>query len=137
FVEDFDGGDANQFADYPTLGVDAPALYIGVNMFTSSSGGSQGRTGFVVNKASLVSGGPIIVTSFRGLDNDGAGSGMKTPQGVDNDDPLATEGYFIGNDGISAGQLDVRRISDPGGTPSISGTLAITVPTTGIPIPQA
>jgi PKD repeat protein len=137
FAEDFDGGDANQFADYPTLGVDALALYIGVNMFTSSSGGSQGRTGFVVNKASLLSGGPITVTSFRGLDNDGAGNGIKTPQGVDNDDPNATEGYFIGTDGFTAGQLDVRRIFDPGGTPTISGTLVVTVPTTGLPIPQA
>jgi PKD repeat protein len=137
FQQDFDGGDAGLFADYPTLGVDPSALYIGVNNFTTSAGGSATRTGFVVNKASLLSGGPIVVTAFRNLNDDGVGNGMRTPQGVDNDDPNSTEGYFIGTDSFISGQLDIRRISDPGGTPSISPSLTVTVPTTALPIPQS
>src|SRR5207247_1415152 len=43
----------------------------------------------------------------------------------------------IGVDTFSTGKLDVRRISDPGGTPSISPSLTLTVPTTAAPIPQA
>jgi PKD repeat protein len=137
FQQDFDGGDAGLFADYPTLGVDRFALYIGVNNFLSSSGGASTRTGFVVNKASLLSGGPIVVTPFRNLDNDGLGNGIKTPQGVDNDDPTATEGYFIGVDAFTSGKLDIRRISDPGGSPSISPSLTVTVPATAAPIGQS
>src|SRR5205807_7796860 len=98
FQQDFDGGDAGLFADYPTLGVDRLELYIGVNNFLSSTGGLATCTGFVVNKASLLAGGPIVVTPFRNLNNDGSGNGIRTPQGVDNDDPAATEGYFIGVD---------------------------------------
>ena len=137
FQQDFDGSDVGLFADYPTLGVDKNALYIGVNNFLSSDGGVTNRTGFVVRKASLLSGGPIVVTAFRNLDNDGFGNGIKTPQGVDNDDPNATEGYFIGADAFTNGKLDIRRILDPGGTPSISPSLTITVPATSSPIPQA
>src|SRR5207245_5302660 len=111
FAQNFDGGDPGLFADYPTLGVDKFALYIGVNNFLSSSGGVATRTGFVVNKASLLSGGPIVVTSFRNLDNDGLGNGIKTPQGLDNDDPNATERYLIGFDTFSTGILDIRRNS--------------------------
>ncbi len=136
FAQNFDGGDPGLFADYPTLGVDKFALYIGVNNFLSSSGGSATRTGFVVNKASLLTGGPIVVTAFRNLNDDGLGNGIKTPQGVDNDDPAATEGYFIGVDTFSTGKLDIRRISDPGGTPGISPSLTLTVPATSAPILQ-
>ena len=75
FPQDFDGGDAGLFADYPTLGVDRFALYIGVNNFLSSTGGNATRTGFVVRKSSLLAGGPIVVTSFRNLDDDGQGNG--------------------------------------------------------------
>ncbi len=42
-------GDTGKFADYPTLGIDVNALYIGVNIFTSA-GNYQGTTAFVVRK---------------------------------------------------------------------------------------
>jgi hypothetical protein len=123
-------GNNNQFADYPTLGVDANALYIGVNMFGAKYAGT---TGFVVRKSSVTSGGPIVVTAFRSLC--GASTvGPYTPQGVDNDDPGATEGYFIGVDNAYYGLLQIRRITNPGGTPSISGNISLTVPTTTAPL---
>jgi hypothetical protein len=125
--------DTGGFADYDTLGVDAAALYIGVNEFVGSS---FNATGYVVNKAALMSGGPLVVTAFRQLLDPSTFSGPSTPQGVSNDDPSATEGYFIGDDGQFLSQLAVRRVIDPGTTPSISATIIISVPTTELPISQ-
>jgi len=123
-------GDNNLFADYPTLGIDNHALYIGANMFSSSS--FSGTTGFVVNKSNLLAG-QLTVTAFRRLAT-ATQSGPYTPQGVDNDDPAAAEGYFIGTDTRSNGRLVLRRVSNPGGTPSISANIDVTVPTTVNPM---
>ena len=122
--------DTGGFADYDTFGVDGNALYIGVNIF-GKSGSFIGTTGYVINKANLLAG-TLTVTAFRQLCT-ASGTGPFTPQGVDNDDPAATSGYFIGVDNAKTGLLDVRRISNPGGTPTISGNLQITVPTTATP----
>ena len=125
--------DTGFFADYDTLGVDVNALYIGVNIFNGNT--FQNTTGFVVKKASLLTG-TLTVTAFRQLIT-GRGPnkhGPFTPHGVNNDDPNATEGYFIGVDDASFGLLDVRRVSTPGGVPSLSGNLAITVPSTDSPM---
>ena len=124
--------DTGGFADYDTLGLDANALYIGANIFNAAGTAFLGSTGYVVRKSSVISGGPIVVTPFRQLCS-ASGAGPYTPQGVDNDDPSATQGYFIGVDSASYSLLQVRRVSNPGGTPSISGNLSITVPTTYAP----
>ncbi len=126
-------GDAGCLADYPTLGVDANALYIGVNNFCPNTFG--GTTAFVVRKSSILSGGPIVATAFRGLiPAPPAGAGLYTPQGVDNYDPASTDGYLIGVDNATFGTLKIRRISTPGGTPTISGDINITVPATAFPV---
>jgi PKD repeat protein len=136
-------GDTGEFADYPTLGIDANALYIGVNIFgTRGQGSFDNTTAFVVRKSSVLSpgGAPtnIVVTAFRGLVPNGNSVGPYTPQGVDNYDPNATEGYVIGVASSSKflvfGQLELRRISDPGGTPAISPNIDITIPLNGSPI---
>ncbi len=127
-------GDSNKFADYPTLGIDANALYIGVNVFnTTGLGDFYNTTGFVVRKSSILGAGPIVVTAFRKLMS-GSGAGPYTPQGVDNFDPAAAEGYFIGVDGQFYGRLALRRISNPAGTPSISGNVSISTNLTSQPI---
>ena len=120
-------GDTGQLADYVSLGVDANALYMGANMFGATF---TGTTAWVVKKSSVLGVGPIQVTAFRGLGT-GAVSGPYAPRGVDNDDPTATEGYVIGVDTLTFGTLYMRRITNPGGTPSISGNLVVVVPTTG------
>ena len=120
-------GNTGQFADYPTLGIDANALYIGVNLFTSA-GSFANTTAFVVRKSSLLNGGPIVVTAFRNLIPNGNSGGLYTPQGVDNFDPNATEGYLIGVNNRFFGRLVLRRISNPGGTPSSSGNTTNTLP---------
>ncbi|MBU6411541.1 MAG: hypothetical protein KGR98_14250, partial [Verrucomicrobia bacterium] len=123
--------DPVNFGDYDTLGVDANALYIGVNVFDSNNN-LVNTTGFVVNKTNLMNG-TLTVTTFTNL-IDGTGAGPETPQGVNNDDPNATEGYFIGVDANAYGTLVVRRVSDPAGTPVISTNILITVPATDPPM---
>ena len=133
-------GDSGQFADYPTLGIDAHALYIGVNVFgTRGQGSFENTTAFVVRKSSLLvtnnSPTNIVVTAFRGLVPNGPNGGPYTPQGVDNFDPNANEGYVIGvtssHTFLYFDRLTLRRISDPGGTPAISGNIYINIPLIG------
>jgi len=62
----------NSFADYPTLGVDANALYIGANIFGSVF--YKGTEGYVVNKSDLLAG-TLTVTAFRNFAS-GSGNGM-------------------------------------------------------------
>jgi len=121
------------FADYDTLGIDANALYIGTNVF-SGAGAFQGTDGYVVRKSSVLGAGPIVVTVFRNLAL-GTGDGPFTPQGVDNVDPNATEGFFVGVSNAFFGELVLRRVATPGGTPSISSNVPITVPSTAFPLP--
>lgn len=124
--------DTGDFADFPTLGIDANALYIGVNLFTSS-GSFANTTAFVVQKSSLIGSGPIQVTAFRGLIS--GTTGPFTPQGVDNYDAAATEGYFIGVDNSGSSQLDLLRVSNPGSlSPSLSASMPITVTAWHAPI---
>src|SRR5436190_13471085 len=80
------------FADYPTLGVDAHALYVGTNNFsTTSPFGFSSTSGYVLSKSSVLAASPVV-TSFALAT--GTGSGPFTPQGADNPDPGAAQGYF-------------------------------------------
>jgi hypothetical protein len=129
------GACATCLADYPTLGIDAKALYIGTNNFTSSDGGvtysGVGSDGYVLPKAPLLAGAGTysrfaVVTSA-------SGSGPFTPQGVDNYEPSSNEGYFIGIDNASKGTLVLRRVFNPGTSPTMSSNIFITVSTTSTP----
>ena len=125
--------DTGGFADYDSLGVDRFALYIGANIFNGAGTAFLGATGYVVNKAALLAG-TLTVTAFRQMAGPTTASpGPYSPRGVDNDDPAATQGFFIGVDTVAFGLLDLRRVSNPGGIPSISGNLFLTVPTTTYP----
>jgi hypothetical protein len=129
------GGNSNEFLDYPSLGIDNNALYMGGNMFDATTSAFNGCSAFVIRKSSVLSGGPVVATAFRGLVPDpNTTDGMLTPRGVDNFDPAATEGYFIGVSNAAFGRLIMRRISDPGGTPTSSADILITVSSTSFPI---
>ncbi len=119
------------FWDYPTIGIDINALYIGGNLFTFA-GAFSNTIGIVIKKSSIQGAGPMVTTNLGNLLVSNVGP--YTPQGVDNPDPTATEGYFVGTDNASFGLLQVRRVSNPGTSPTVSGNLSITVPTTGAPI---
>jgi len=129
------GGDSLEFLDYPSLGIDANALYMGGNMFDAATSNFNGCSAFVIRKSSVLSGGPVVTTAFRGLIPDpNTTDGMLTPRGVDNYDPAATEGYFIGVSNAAFGRLIMRRIATPGATPTISADILITVSSTSFPI---
>src|SRR5207248_694645 len=86
---------------------DPRAVYV----FNAAGTAFLGTTGYVVRKSSMLSGGPIVVTAFRQM-APAVGAGPFTPMGVTNDDPLATQGYFIGVDNSAFGLLVLRRVSD-------------------------
>ena len=126
--------DTGGFADYPTLGVDRNALNIGVSVFNSAGTALIGTTVYVINKASLLIG-TLTLTAFRQIGAvNGTGPGIFTAQGVDNDDPASTEGYFVGVDNQVFSTLGIRRVINPGGVPSLSANMALTVPTTTFPL---
>lgn len=122
--------DQGQFCDYPTLGVDRNALYIGGLIFDATSGDYLGSSVYVVRKSSLTSGGPIVYTPFRGQGN--TSTGIFCPQGVQNDDPNATQGYFLGVSAAFYGVLNFIVVNNPGTTPSIT-TGSFNVPNTSFP----
>ena len=122
--------------DYPSLGVDANALYMGGDEFCGTGQPFQQTDVFVIRKSSVLSGGPIVVTAFRGLMTATGGYvGPFAPRGVDNEDPSTNEGYFVGADGATYGTLYMNRVANPGGTPTLSANIPITIPTTAEPRP--
>ncbi|MGN6519457.1 MAG: InlB B-repeat-containing protein, partial [Dokdonella sp.] len=119
----------SNFCDYPSFGIDVNALYFGCNMF-SSAGSFVGTNAYVVQKASTLGAGPLVVTSFPNIGT--ASAGPFAPRGADNFDPTATQGYFVGVDAGVFSRLVFRRVSNPGSaTPTISANINLTVPTTG------
>jgi uncharacterized repeat protein (TIGR01451 family) len=140
-------GDTSCLADYPSLGIDANALYIGVNVFCGPDIDNlefSNTTAWVVRKSTLLNAATPAnlvatagaVTAFRGLLNPTTFAGLYTPQGVDNDSPTANVGYFVGVDGQNFGRLVLRAVSNPGsGAPSLGPNVFINVPATEPPIP--
>jgi hypothetical protein len=127
----FPSSSSGLFADYPQMGVDRNAIYIGTNDFRNNF--FSNTSAFVIRKSSVTGGGPIVVTAFHNL-IDGSGAGPLTPQPAQDMDPNVGQGYFVGVDNAVFSRLDVRRVSNPGGTPTLSGNLAISVPTTYLPL---
>ena len=120
--------------DSPTFGLDDSALYIGVVQFCDSGVTYAGTSGYVVRKTSVIDGATIAVTPFHNLTGSAAGVGPFAPVGVDSEDSGTGVGYFIGVDNASLGTLMLRRISNPGGTPTISGNILLSVAATAAPI---
>ncbi len=125
--------DSANFCDYPSLGVDVNALYVGCNMFSPTT--LAGTNGYVVQKSSILGAGPIVVTKFANMATSSV-AGPYSPRGVDNVSPTATEGYFVGSDFLSFSTISFRRVSNPGSaSPTLSATIKVTVPTTQNPNP--
>ena len=87
----------------------------------------MGTSGFVVRKTSVIDFATIAVTAFHNLTGTSTGAGPFAPQGVDNEDASVGTGFFIGVDNASLGTLMLRRVSNPGGTPTISANIPIAV----------
>jgi hypothetical protein len=118
-------------SDYITLGIDAHALYIGINLYDCGTENFISSAVFVVQKASLLGTDPVVATAFRGLSS----SNIISPVGVDNFDANPTFGYVIGNNSTLEGELILYRIINPGSTtPTISSPVSITVAQTAPPV---
>ena len=123
------------FDDYPSLGIDADGLYIGTNKFTVAGAFSNVKA-YVLNKASIIAGTPSG-SIFDNLLVSNAGP--FAPRGVDNYDPNNTGptavGYFIGVDNATFGTLMIRRVTNPGGTPTMSANISVaTMISTSFPV---
>jgi hypothetical protein len=130
----FPGG-TNCVADSPTFGLDPYALYIGIVQFCDPGSATYlGTSGFVVRKTSVIDFATIAVTAFHNLTGAPGGAGPFAPMGVDVEDASLATGFFIGVDNASLGTLMLRRVSNPGGTPTISANVAIAVSATAAPI---
>jgi hypothetical protein len=122
-----------RFADYPQLGVDGNAIYIGVNEFAAPpSTGFAGTTVYVIRKSSVMGPGPMVVTAFRNLIS--GGQGPVSPQPATDMVPGIGSGYVVGPDASFFSRLDIRKINNPGGNPTMSAN-TVTVPTTFAPTP--
>jgi hypothetical protein len=124
------GGLSTDFFDYPTLGIDKNSLYIGGNMFFKGNSPFTGCNMWVVNKADLIAG-TLTVTGFP---HNVTGTDIYTPQGVHNDDPAATEGYFIGASQTLYGKIVMKRVSYSGSTPTLSADIPLTTQMTYDPL---
>jgi hypothetical protein len=120
--------------DSPTLGIDPWALYIGVLQFCDSGATYSGTSGFVVRKTSVIDMATPFVTAFHNLTGTPTGPGPYAPQGVDIEDASIGVGFFIGVDNASLSSLMIRRVSNPGTTPTISANLGAVVAPTAQPI---
>ena len=124
---------SGQFADYPQLGVDANAIYIGVNRFGSLSGSFTGTSLYVIQKSSVIGAGPIHVTGFQTVSSPAA-SGPDSPQPATNMDPGAATGYVVGPDNLILNRMDVVKVNNPGtATPTISSS-SVSLPSTAQPL---
>ncbi len=123
------------FFDYPTLGIDNNALYIGGSIFDNTAAQNYiGSSLFVVRKSSILGAGPMVTTAFHQV---GTGTtGLFVGQGANNPDPTATQGYFVGVDAGVFSKINIHRVGTPGATPTLSAALSITVPTTSSPLGQ-
>jgi hypothetical protein len=119
--------------DSPTLGIDPYALYIGVSQFCSNGATFAGTSGFVARKTSVIDAATPVITAFNNLTGTPTGAGPYAPQGVDVED-YSGIGYFIGVDNGALGSLVLRRVSNPGTTPTISANITLAVAPTAQPI---
>ncbi len=128
--------DIGKFLDYPTLGIDANSLYMGSNIFTTSTGSFAHSSAYVVDKSDMIAG-TLTITPFSAIGTSAAPVGfrIRTPQGVHNDDPTATEGYIVGNTGFLS-LLAFRKVTYPGGVTTLGAEVELATNTTASPIQQ-
>jgi hypothetical protein len=138
FIVHDEGAPANSpdrggFFDYPMPGLDRHALYIGGIIFDANNryGGSSV---VVVNKNSLLGGGNVQFTAFRQVGT--SSSGIFAPQGVFNDDPEATRGFFVGTNWNVYSRINFITINNPGSNNPTATNSTVNVPNYFFGYPQ-
>ncbi|MGD9902375.1 MAG: Ig-like domain-containing protein [Vicinamibacterales bacterium] len=123
------GGGAACVGDDPTLALDEDAIYVGVNQRCGPALDSlafDSTTLFVLRRSTVLAGSVNDRTAFHGLVASPTSSGIYAPQGVTNFDDNTSQGYVIGVDNLDTGRLVLRRITNPGGTPTLSAEVVVT-----------
>ena len=116
------------FADYPTLGMDHQAIYIGANMLpvgmTMCGASSSISTAvFVISLDRLPAAGSNVASVTTALTDLLGTAQAWTPTPADNYDPGASQGYVMATSLASDTTLRLGKISNPTGvpgTPSLS-----------------
>jgi hypothetical protein len=123
------GGAAACVGDDPTLALDEDAIYIGVNQRCGAALDTlafDSTSLYVLRRSSVLAGSVSDRTPFDGLVASPTSPGIYAPQGVTNFDAVTSEGYVIGVDNLTKGRLVLRRITNPGGTPTLSSDIVVT-----------
>ncbi len=121
----------NRFADYPTLAVDQNGVYIGVNSFSNTTGGFLGSDLWCFRKADAIAG-TLAGTTFLNLTD------SFTPFIADNDDPAATDGYYLAVSNASFGLLKFGRVARSGAGFAFTQAISnLTIATSSFPVDQA
>lgn len=121
--------------DYCRAGVDQNAYYFAFNIFNAANY-YVSTSAFVIQKESLLAGGPVIVTAFRDIvgfpgEEQPYRDAASTLIPVMNFDDNPEFGYFIGQDPLLWGKLIIYRVINPGSSnPTLSVASTIDVPTT-------
>lgn len=133
-------GDAGgRVIDALSLGVDRQALYIGAVLQPGTGFPRSVSSAFVLPKNGLFNPSGPFVTAFRDLTFCDVASyqgcpGLWAPVGVNNDDPMSSEGYFIGTSYGNRNVLLMRRVIGPGSSgPTLSAEMPIDIATIGFP----
>lgn len=106
-----------RLADYPKMGIDSQAIYIGYNEFDNLDPFFQDSGIFVLPKAQLFAGTPVI-NAFRGLLTQ---YGTAFPTGVNNFDSNPEFGYAMSLNLFTQSNINLFTIIDPASnTPSLS-----------------
>jgi PEP-CTERM motif len=123
----FNVAGATRFNDYPTLGIDANAVYIGSNDFNGAGTAFLGNTLSSIPKSSLLGATPTTtgISSFV----QGATAAMgSTPQGVTNYGTGYTTGKVLGNSNtVDFGKIQVSTLSNTATTATLGPATAVTV----------
>ncbi len=103
-------------ADFPQMGVDTEAIYIGYDEFDLADTSYFNSTVLVIQKSSVLNGGPAVINAFRDLF---VNDGTYDPCGVNNYCPHPQYGFVIGfqlNSSFDVIGLNLYRIANPGST---------------------
>lgn len=112
--------DFDEFFDFEGLGIDKHALYLGY-LSEGNTTGSYDTAALIIQKKSLLDGGPVVATDFRGLLTS---NGTDFPRGVDNFDECAEHGFFSATfvESFEICDIAIYRVNNPGSThPTLSG----------------
>jgi hypothetical protein len=115
---------SGRFNDYPTLGVDANAVYIGTNDFNAAGNAFIGVTFTSIPKSSLLASTPT--TSGMATFSQGNAAMGFTPQGVTNDGTGYTGTKIVAISATNFNQMQITPVNNTGGA---GATLGATVTT--------